>query len=100
MVEGPEFFFYHRRGKISTMTMNIKNEEAHRLASEIAKETGQTLTQVVIDALRDRAEELDKFRREAEFTRIRLLMAQELKGKLTSCDINDILYDPETGLPH
>ena len=32
--------------------LNIKDPEAHRLASEIAQKTGKSLTRVVVDALR------------------------------------------------
>lgn len=34
--------------------LNIKDPEAHALASELARRTGQNLTQVVKEALRDR----------------------------------------------
>ena len=34
--------------------LNIKDPEAHALAAELAQRTGQTLTRVVKDALRDR----------------------------------------------
>ena len=34
--------------------LNIKDPEAHALASELAQRTGQSLTQVVKEALRDR----------------------------------------------
>lgn len=34
--------------------LNIKDAEAHALAVELSRRTGQTLTQVVKDALRDR----------------------------------------------
>jgi hypothetical protein len=34
-------------------SLNIKNPEAHRLATAITKETGETLTRVLIEALRD-----------------------------------------------
>ena len=34
------------------MHLSIKNDEAHRLASELAELTGETLTAVVISALR------------------------------------------------
>jgi antitoxin VapB len=34
--------------------LNIKDPEAHELAVELAQRTGQSLTQVVKDALRDR----------------------------------------------
>ena len=34
--------------------LNIKDPEAHAMAAELARRTGQSLTQVVKDALRDR----------------------------------------------
>ena len=34
--------------------LNIKDPEAHALASELARRTGQTLTKVVTDSLRER----------------------------------------------
>ena len=39
--------------------LNIKDPEAHRLASDLANRTGQTITDAVIDALRQRSLELD-----------------------------------------
>src|SRR5258708_3747529 len=39
-------------------TLNIKDPEAHRLAAAIAQETGETMTHVVTDALRDQCSEL------------------------------------------
>lgn len=36
------------------MALNIKNEEADRLAHELARKTGETLTETVIKALRER----------------------------------------------
>ncbi len=36
------------------MILNIKNDEAHRLARQISKLTGETLTEVVIKSLRER----------------------------------------------
>jgi len=45
-------------GYISTMRkamhLNIKNDEAHKLASELAKLTGESLTSAVTLALRER----------------------------------------------
>lgn len=38
------------------MTLNIKSGEAHRLACELADQTGETLTQAIITALRERLE--------------------------------------------
>jgi len=36
------------------MSLNIKNEEAHRLARELANRNGETVTMAVIIALRER----------------------------------------------
>jgi len=36
------------------MPLNIKNAEADRLAHDLAEKTGETLTEVVIKALRER----------------------------------------------
>ena len=36
------------------MALNIKNDEAHRLAQELAAATGVSLTDAVTEALRDR----------------------------------------------
>ncbi len=38
------------------MHLNIKNDEAHRLASELANLTGESLTTAVTAALRERLE--------------------------------------------
>lgn len=45
------------------MGMNIKNDEAHRLAQEIAEATGETITATVLRALRElKARELRQSR--------------------------------------
>ena len=38
------------------MTLNIKNAEAHKLAQVLAQETGETMTNAVTEALRERLE--------------------------------------------
>lgn len=40
------------------MTLSIRNEEAERLAAQIARLTGESKTQVVAQALRERLERL------------------------------------------
>jgi antitoxin VapB len=40
----------------TTMQLNIKNDEAYRLAQEIAARTGESLTEAVTRALRERLE--------------------------------------------
>lgn len=42
------------------MPLSIKDPEADRLARAVARYTGETLTQVVIDALRDRLARLEQ----------------------------------------
>jgi len=44
----------------SVMGMNIKSDEAHRIAREIANYTGETVTSTVVIALRERLERLKK----------------------------------------
>jgi antitoxin VapB len=51
------------------MALNIKNEEAHRLAQAIAEQTGETLTEAVTVALRERLESFQRKQRRAEVIR-------------------------------
>ena len=44
------------------MSLNIKNEEAHRLARELAALTGESMTVAVIEALRERIERVQAYR--------------------------------------
>jgi antitoxin VapB len=41
-------------------SLNVKDPEAHRLAQAIARETGESLTRAVTEALRERYERLHK----------------------------------------
>jgi antitoxin VapB len=83
------------------MSLNIKNKEAHRLAEELAKLTGESMTTAVTIAVRER---LDRVRREQSPSLAdRLLMigqdcAAHLKEPFRSADHGDLLYD-ERGLP-
>ena len=83
------------------MGLNIKNEEAHRLAQELAALTGESMTAAVTVALRER---LDRVRRERGVTLADRLLkigrecAARLKEPFRSVDHGDLLYD-ERGLP-
>jgi antitoxin VapB len=83
------------------MGLNIKNEEAHRLAKELAQLTGESMTAAVTVAIRQR---LDRARRErATGLADRLLAigkdcAAHLKEPFRSVDHGELLYD-ERGLP-
>jgi len=82
------------------MTMNIKHPETHKLAQALARETGETMTRAVTEALRERLERVRR-RRKPEATEAALLAigrrcASTLKGP--AVDHGTLLYD-ERGLP-
>lgn len=81
------------------MSLNIKDPEAHRLAQEIAKETGESLTKVVIESLRERQSKLQQQKRKPTVEEIMILAAQ-VRAHLTGPipDHGELLYD-EYGLP-
>ena len=84
------------------MGLNIKNEEAHRLAQELAALTGESLTAVVTRLLRTELDRL-KHERDSEARLKRLRAITEGCGALwkepyKSMDHADLLYD-EMGLP-
>jgi antitoxin VapB len=57
------------------MALNIRDPEAQRLARELADATGETMTQAVIEALRDRLERLRAGRASQRRRRAARLMA-------------------------
>lgn len=83
------------------MSLNIKNKEAHRLAQELAELTGESMTQAVTEALRER---LARVKRERGGDLVERLMAIAretgplFKEPWKSMDHGDLLYD-ERGLP-
>lgn len=83
------------------MSLNIKNEETHRLVRQLAELTGQSQTSAVHDAVRRRLEELErteslKARRQA-MLRIARESAALIHPELSN-DPNEVLYD-HVGLP-
>jgi antitoxin VapB len=85
------------------MSLNIKNEEADRLARELADLTGESVTAAVTEALRERlAREHRQRRRKAapeELLEIARDIASRMKEPWKSIDIDELLYDEKTGLP-
>lgn len=83
-----------------TASLNVKSAEAHRLAKQLAQETGESLTTAVTEALRDRLEVVRRRRkRETMLADIRAISAKSaalLKGP--PIDHAELLYD-ENGLP-
>jgi antitoxin VapB len=81
------------------MSLNIKDPEAHRLAQQIARATGETMTRVVTEALRERLSRLE--RRSARASVEELLAIAERAAshvKRPYVDHAEFLYD-EHGLP-
>ena len=80
--------------------LNIKSEDAYRLASRLAELTGESLTSVVTKALRSELERQESAHDvEAEIERM-LAMGREIRSHMTepvSSDLSD-LYD-ENGFP-
>jgi antitoxin VapB len=83
------------------MSLNIKTEEAHRLARELAAMTGESLTAAVTEALRERLDRLRKQQNGSLADRLLAIgedCAARLKEPFRSIDHGDLLYD-EHGLP-
>jgi antitoxin VapB len=82
-----------------TMSLSIKDPEARRLARAISQATGETMTRVVVEALRERHGRLRK--RDPEAVMAALLAFSERASKHMKqpyVDHAELLYD-ENGLP-
>ncbi|NMG41578.1 transcription factor [Chelativorans sp. ZYF759] len=81
------------------MSLNIKDPEAHRLASAIARATGQSMTRVVTEALRERLARIEGRKRKASVEEL-LAIADRSAAlvKRPYVDHAELLYD-ENGLP-
>ncbi len=83
------------------MSMNIKSDEAHRLARELAGLTGESVTTAVTVAVRERLERVQQERAGSLADRLLAIgkeCAQHLKEPYLSGDHGELLYD-ERGLP-
>jgi antitoxin VapB len=82
------------------MSLNIKDPEAHKLAKCLAEETGETMTEVVTIALREKLNRLTRAKRSKaiadELRQIERRFRSHLKGPVEDHGI--FLYD-EKGLP-
>jgi antitoxin VapB len=83
------------------MGLNIKNDETHQLARELAALTGENLTAAIREALRER---LDRVRRSRGLSLSDRLLAigkdcaPRLKEPFRTADHGDLLYGDD-GLP-
>jgi antitoxin VapB len=81
------------------MSLNIKDPEAHRLAQAIAEKTGESLTRVVIDSLRERHEKLEKRNRKASLPELLAIARRASRAiKRPYVEHGELLYD-QHGLP-
>ena len=81
------------------MSLNIKDPEAHKLASSIAQATGQSMTRVVTDALRQRLAQIEHGKGKASVKEL-LAIADRASAHVPHryADHADLLYD-DNGLP-
>jgi antitoxin VapB len=79
------------------VSLNIKNEETHRLVQELASLTGESMTAAVTEAVRERLERVKSEGRAERIHRMRKEFERRLKGKPLP-DHGELLYD-ERGLP-
>jgi len=83
------------------MSLNIKNKEAHKLAQQLAKATGESMAQAVTEAVRERLERVRRQRGAALSERLLEIgkdCAAHLREPFRSVDHGQLLYD-EKGLP-
>lgn len=82
-----------------TLSLNVKDPEAHRLAQAIAKATGETMTRAVTEALRERYERLQMRDPETLAADLRAIAKRAAAHvKRPYLDHAEFLYD-EHGLP-
>ena len=81
------------------MSLNIKDPEAHRLARAIARATGESMTRVVTEALREQLAKIERRREKASVEDL-LAIADRAAAHLKRpyVDHAELLYD-EHGLP-
>jgi antitoxin VapB len=81
------------------MSLNVKDAEAHRLAQAISRATGQSMSRVVRDALRERYARLEQRKGKASVEEL-LAIADRAAAhvKRPYVDHAELLYD-ENGLP-
>jgi antitoxin VapB len=80
-------------------SLNIKDPAAHRLAAAIAQETGETMTHVVTEALRERFERLPRRQGKADLEELRAIAKRAAAYvKHPHLDHAEFLYGKD-GLP-
>lgn len=81
------------------MSLNIKDPEAHRLAQAIAQETGEPMTRIVVEALRDRLSRIERQRERASVSELMAIASRSASLVTKPYRAHgDELYDTD-GLP-
>ena len=82
------------------MSLNIKDAETHHLAQALAKETGETMTRAVNQALRERLQRVRGQRRQRATATELLAIGKRCTATLRAAPIDHaaLLYD-DRGLP-
>ena len=85
------------------MALNLKNPETERLAKELASYTGESITQAVTVAIKERLDRAERAKkREGRLEWLDELTKETaaiMNDGRTSTELFEDLYDPETGLP-
>ncbi len=83
------------------MSLNIKSEEAHKLAQELSQATGESMTKAVTEAMRERLKRIRSQKGAVlseRLLRIGQDCARHLKQPFRTIDHGRMLYDNK-GLP-
>jgi antitoxin VapB len=82
-------------------SLNLKSDEAHKLARQLAKRTGESMTKAVVVALQERLDRLERGS-EADFVERILAIGRDCAAHMTEAertvDHGELLYN-EMGLP-
>jgi antitoxin VapB len=81
------------------VSLNVKDPEAHRLARAIAQATGQSMTRVVTEALRECYARIERNKRKASVAELLAIADRAaVHVKRSYIEHGELLYD-ENGLP-
>jgi len=91
------------RGRMAhRISLNLKSDEAYRLARELSEKTGESMTKAVVVALRERLSRLERGS-ESEFVERLLAIGRDCAAHMSdeerTFDYDAFLYDEKTGLP-
>ena len=80
------------------MSLNIKDPETHRLAKQLAEATGESMTEAVRIAVKERLQRVERAGMAERLLAIGAEMAARMPKEFRETNPDDLLYD-EFGLP-